>query len=254
MEYIGDSRTGLKRTVNEDRIIYLVSGEVGLFAVADGMGGHTDGDKASEAIAEALEAWWHLSEKDRESGDFLNLKSSLTSCIESVNQFIYRTYNQGTVCGATLSILLIQGNYYAIFHVGDSRVYALEKRKLSQLTTDEVWENDMRTKKRYTLKEIRQSDKRGKLINAIGTVAETMLTIKTDELRGDTLFLLCSDGCYKMMRPHDLIKTLRKVAKGATLDWGIETLMDKVYEAGAKDNVSILLIKTSRSQSGYSDI
>ena len=109
---------------------------------------------------------------------------------------------------------------------------------------DEVWENDIMTKKKFTEREIASSAKRGKLINAVGTTSELSISIKTDCLNEDALFLLCSDGLYKMARPREILKVFKKINKGASVRAGIDALMNSVYDAGARDNVSIILVKT----------
>lgn len=246
MKFIGDTKTGLVRSINQDSILLLSKGPVSLFVVADGMGGHTDGEKASHSITDCLKEWWKHIEADRYEKDFFKLVAAVRSCIEQVNKSIYDAYNDSSICGSTVSILLIFNEQYAVFHVGDSRIYKFEKRKLCQITMDEVWENDIRTRKKFSAKEIISSNKRGKLINAIGTTPDLMMTIKTDCLSEETIFLLCSDGLYKMVKPSYLQKIIKKLRKGETLEWGLKELMNKVYSEGAKDNVSIILIRVGK--------
>lgn len=248
MEYAGDTRTGLIRAVNQDSILALSKGEVSLFVVADGMGGHVEGEKASRAITENLRIWWRNIEENRYEQDFFKLVTSVRNYIEQANTYIYEKYNNNAVCGSTVSALLLYKKNYAIFQVGDTRIYKLEKRKLNQLTMDEVWENDIMTKKKFTEREIISSAKRGKLINAVGTTPELSITIKTDCLNEDALFLLCSDGLYKMIKPREVLKVLKKMNKSASVREGIDALMNSVYHAGAKDNVSIILVKTGETE------
>lgn len=244
MEYAGDTRTGLIRAVNQDSILALSKGEVSLFVVADGMGGHVEGEKASRAITENLRIWWRNIEENRYEQDFFKLVTSVRNYIEQANTYIYEKYNNNAVCGSTVSALLLYKKNYAIFQVGDSRIYKLEKRRFSQLTVDEVWENDIMTKKKFSPQEILRSAKRGKLINAVGTTPELGITIKTDYLHEETIFLVCSDGLYKMIPPRGLVKVMKKISKGASVREGIDALMNGVYDAGAVDNVSMIIVKT----------
>ena len=246
MEYVGDSRVGLVRSINQDSILLCHQKEVALFVVADGMGGHLDGEKASKAITEGLQQWWEYIKPNLDRIDFFKMVDTVRNCIEEVNQSIYNEYQNGAICGSTVSILLIYKKQYAIFHVGDSRIYKFENKKLNQLTMDEVWENDIRTRKKFTFQETLKSNKRGKLINAVGTTAELMITIKTDELREDMVFFICSDGFYKMVSERYLAKILKKIHKGMPLNEGMEMLMNKVHQMGAKDNVSMIIINTGK--------
>ena len=246
MEYAGESKTGLVRSVNQDRILLLSHQELLLFVVADGMGGHSDGERASQAIIDRLQEWWQVIDKGQEIEDFFKLVEAIKREIEQVNWLLYNTYKDRDICGSTVSILLIYKQQYAIFHVGDSRIYKLEKRTLTQITIDEVWENDIRTRKKFSAYEIDRSHKRGKLINAIGTAPQLMMTIKTDCLKEDMVFFLCSDGFYKMVKQRYLCKILKALRKGFPLQWGIGQLMSKVYQSGAKDNVSIIIVRASK--------
>lgn len=243
MEYVGDSRTGLVRSINQDSILLLSNEHGALYVVADGMGGHLDGEKASKAITKALEDWWNYIVESPIEREFLQLVSSVRNCVEQVNSWLFNTYHKEAICGSTVSILLIYHQQYAIFHVGDSRIYSLKKGKLVQMTIDEVWENDIRTKKKFSIKEILNSSKRGKLVNAIGTEPALMMNIKTDYLSENTVFLLCSDGLYKMVPKRYITKMMRKIEKGSELTWVLNEMMKRVYLSGAKDNVSILLIR-----------
>lgn len=244
MEYAGDTRTGLIRTVNQDSILALSKGEISLFVVADGMGGHTEGEKASRAITESLRMWWRSIEEESYEPDFFKLVASVRNYIEQANTYIYEKYNNNAVCGSTVSALLLYQKNYAIFQVGDSRIYKLQKRRLSQLTVDEVWENDVMTKKKFSPEEIIRNGKRGKLVNAVGTTPEIGITIKTDYLDGESVFLVCSDGLYKMVSPRKLTKVMKRISKGTSVREGMETLMKDVYDAGAVDNVSMIIIST----------
>lgn len=243
MEYVGDSRTGLVRSINQDSILLLSNEHSALFVVADGMGGHLDGEKASKAITEALENWWNYIVESPVERDFLKLVTSVRNCVEQVNSWLYETYHKEAICGSTVSILLVYHRQYAIFHVGDSRIYSHKRNKLVQMTIDEVWENDIRTRKKFSIKEILSSSKRGKLVNAVGTESTLMMNIKTDYLSEDTIFLLCSDGFYKMVPKRYITRMMKKIEKGSQLSWALNEMMKRVYLSGAKDNVSILLIK-----------
>ncbi len=243
MEYAGETRVGLVRTVNQDHILALGQGEVGLFVVADGMGGHDDGEKASKIITEILRICWKHIEINHYEQDFFKVVASIKSYLEQANTYIYEWCNKDVVCGSTVSALLLYKKSYAIFHAGDSRIYRLEKRKLSQLTVDEVWENDIITKKKFTPSEIESSTKKGKLINAVGTTPQLNLTIKTDCYSEGTSFLLCSDGLYKMISPRRIERALKKINKGTSVQSSMELLMEEVHNAGARDNVSIIIVK-----------
>ena len=114
---------------------------------------------------------------------------------------------------------------------------------MRQLTIDEVWENQAGLRK-----EDRQNKNHpnyGKLVNAIGTKKATYYKTITDEMHQDNVFLLCSDGLYKYCEENYLKKCLRKCKKN-NMEPISQALMQKVYQNGARDNISEILIRYNK--------
>ena len=152
-----ESNTGPVRTVNEDS--WLIQGELGLFAVADGMGGHNAGEVASRLALDAL------------SG------------------FIGRM-------GTTLVSVLVHEKRVIVGHVGDSRVYRLTDGELSPVTQDDSWAAALRSQG-LTPAELAHHPMRHVLTNVVGARDQVNVHISEFPLVDGDAYLLCSDGLYE---------------------------------------------------------
>lgn len=241
IDYVGKCDIGSERKINQDLIAMFSTEEIGLFVVADGMGGHANGEKASLEIIQEMTRWWqHFSEK-RYEYDFQRMLLSIEQAIEKANAIIYQHYNNGEVCGSTVIVLFIYKGKYGIVYAGDSRCYIFEHGQLLQITIDEVWENQ--TGLNYWEKNNRHHPNRGKLINAVGIRPDIQCKIITNEIISNSVFLLCSDGLHKMCPEQYIKKCLKKCKFKKNIKLVLDKLINKVYQNGAKDNISILLVR-----------
>ena len=239
----GVSSCGAVRTVNQDRIGMLCEENKGLFFVADGMGGHRDGSLASDAILTQLSSWWTVQKAQREEQSFTDAVESVKQELSRINHHIWYTYNQGQVCGSTVVILYIQNNKYAVISAGDSRIYHLKKKKIHQLTIDDVWENQPDVQNRFSPENIAKSPNRGKLVRAIGVRQTVGIRLFTDEISKKESFLLCSDGLYRACSEEFMQRELLSVKNDKSLNKALQSLEKQVYWNGAPDNVSVILVK-----------
>lgn len=243
VEYCGVSDKGEKRDVNQDAIFMDARENMALFAVADGMGGYQHGEAASGAIVAEMRKWWEelSGEGGREAFD--EMAYMLKQRLELANRIIYEKYNASGICGSTVVVLFIYGRNYCIYSSGDSRIYYLSGWIWKQLTVDDVWENQPEISSGYSKGELKQHVNYGKLLHAIGISESMAVNGKTDLLKSGDCFLLCSDGLYKMCREKDMKKTVRDYKSGKDGQKLLEQLLQKVYENGARDNVSIVMVR-----------
>lgn len=243
LEAAGKSDIGLKREINQDAFCSFYNGEAGLFAVADGMGGHTDGEKASRIVMEELGRWWHSFTPESYGFAFRKMLGAIEQAIEYANHCIYTEYNRGEICGTTVTVLFIYRDSYAVMYAGDSRCYLSYGRKWKQITVDEVWENQPGIEKKECM--MKSHPNRGKLVNAIGIRENSYCRVVTDILRPDTVFLICSDGLHKFCADRYIKSCIRKVRNGKNAEWAVDELVREVYANGAGDNVSAVVVKCS---------
>ncbi|MBP5330502.1 MAG: serine/threonine-protein phosphatase [Lachnospiraceae bacterium] len=233
---------GLVRENNQDSVFADVKGRNGIFCVADGMGGYEKGEVASGIIVQKVEEAWKSFFETENKKNFRDLFNAVSTAIKTANRDIYENYNKDAVCGSTVVVLLIFGNDYGVLSAGDSRLYSYQKDTVKQVTEDDVWEN-LPEQKGKDIRELRSSSKYGKLTNAVGTMRDVRINYQMGKIKGSATYLLCSDGLYKMCSAQELARNLTEHWKDpAILN---EILQEKVYMAGAKDNLSIITVNVS---------
>lgn len=241
VEFNGVCDKGLKRQINQDRLYMKAKENTVLFAIADGMGGHSHGEKASGQIISELRKWYEAFEEKSFSGLFNSMVFSLRCVLEQVNKDIYNMYGGKTVCGSTVVVMFVYCEQYVILWSGDSRAYMQRGWKYKMLTVDDVWENQIEIRKVLTKKQIKDNINYGKLINAIGTSENARINIKTDILKKGSHFLLCSDGLHKMCSEKEIRKMMEGYQGNRMGDRQMQEYLKCVYAQGAKDNVSFIL-------------
>lgn len=242
MKYVALSEKGKVRKINQDSIFAASGKNVGLFIVADGMGGHSQGEKASQLIVRRMSEWWETFQKEKNNSSFMQIMNSLKKTAKEVNEEIYQVYNKEDICGSTMVLLFICKNAYGIISAGDSRIYLYHRWKFRQMTIDEVWENQPAL---TPLERKNNWDRcHGRLYNAVGIRKEMQFHIVTDQWKTGMIFLICSDGLYKYCQEKFLIKCMRKARVNWNLQISVDALLSKVYEQDAEDNISLILVKT----------
>lgn len=236
----GKSDIGKVRKINQDAFGIFQKEDAGLFAVADGMGGYVDGEKASQAVVAELSNWWDSFLPAKFGNEFQRMMTAIEQVIQYANGIIYKQYNQNGICGTTATVLLIYKNYYGIVHAGDSRCYLAQGNKWNLLTVDEVWENQSHISARERM--MQNHPDRGKLVNAIGVGEHVRCRIVTDAVPVDAVFVLCTDGVYKFCEDRILKKCARKCKDKHAMEQELERLTDTVYKNGAKDNMTIITV------------
>lgn len=244
IRYSGICDIGLKRDVNQDSIVtyFKENDNIGLFVVADGMGGYSEGERASQAITSELLQWIEHFSTNVYGDNFSKMMEDLENKLEDINREIFFKYNQEQICGSTCILLFIYKKYYGIINIGDSRIYKKEGWKVRSLMKDDVWENSPEVQESMSEKEIINHHNYGKLLQSVGTKETLMLTSKTDELKQGDTFLLCSDGLYKMCSEKKLARILQFVSE-SKVEECVNKMLSACYKAGAGDNVSIIVVK-----------
>lgn len=241
MEFAGKSDIGLKREINQDAICAFQKDGAGLFAVADGMGGHRDGEKASRKVIEVLSDWWNLFSPVLYKFDFRKMMSSIGQAIEYANKRIYGEWGREGICGTTVTVLFLYGNFYGVLYAGDSRCYLGYGKRWEQITVDEVWENQPGLSEQD--RRMKNHPNRGMLSNAVGVRENIQYRVITDYALSGAVFVLCTDGLYKFC-PDKVIRNYARQGKGGKeIKKAVEELMARVYGNGAGDNVSIVIVK-----------
>lgn len=227
------SHTGKVRSNNQD------SGYAGsnLFIVADGMGGHAGGDVASSlAIAE-------LADLDRPFESPAAAERALGDAITHTARVLIDTVGvrpELAGMGTTVSALVMVDDYAVIAHIGDSRVYLYRDGALTQITTDHTFVQRLVDSGRITPEEARYHPRRSVLMRVLGDMSPNpeVDTFVMPTQPGDR-WLLCSDGLCGVVADTQTAKALGVgLAPGRTAD----TLLKLALDAGAPDNVTIVIV------------
>lgn len=222
---------GKCRLENQDSLCAQSGDGWGLFVVADGMGGHSDGLRASRKITEIFKKWVLDSSAGFGNHDISYFFSELRRQMEKANDEILQATEDGEICGSTAVVLLIVHDSYALMSIGDSRCYELQrklgKKRLVQMTCDEICRTP--------------GKKYGKLMNAVGTRQPLRCSISSGKIKKRHLFFLCTDGVYKFCDEQELTDIFKHNIDGK-LETAVRKIIDLTYQNGAKDNFSAIIV------------
>ncbi len=222
-----------------------------LFVVADGMGGHTNGQEASQlAIASLVESVYASLRSKQMTPD--TLLPLLVEGVQQANQVVYRrNQERGTTMGTTMTTTLVSGTTAYVANVGDSRTYRYRPSSgLSQITRDHSLVAALVQAGVIKPDDIYTHPRRNQIYRSLGekpTVeVDTFVVPLTD---GDTL-LLCSDGLWEMV--HD--PQIASIVTNAQVD--PSTMANRLVQAalagGGADNVSVIVVRVRKTQDGLS--
>ena len=232
-ESAANTNVGMVRKVNEDSI--LSKPEIGVWAVADGMGGYERGDVASKMIVQNLDL---LNDDPALANIVDSVEDSLISANEQILEYAEVMLDNG-ILGSTIVTLIIRGSVGVCFWVGDSRLYRYRKGELKQLSRDHSRVEELIQQGRLTPEEAENHPESNVITRAVGVDSDFCVDINVFNVHiGDT-FLLCSDGLYNMLSSDDIIEHMQT----QNIDEMVESLVESACDNGAPDNVSTIVIK-----------
>jgi serine/threonine protein phosphatase PrpC/CRP-like cAMP-binding protein len=251
------TNVGRVRDHNEDA--FLVDEQLGLFAVADGMGGHAAGEVASKLALETVHRVVSAGlgriravsndEASREARrDVLRLLEEAAQAACAAVHEAGTADEQKRGMGTTLCALVTTQGHGFIVHVGDSRVYLVRGDKTHQLTQDHSLQNELLKRGKLTPDQIAQVKQKNALTRAIGVYASVDVdTLDFDILPGDRL-LLCSDGLYSYLRKGEL----NSIFEGAP-DQAAQRLITLANQRGGHDNITAVVLATGDADPSEKD-
>lgn len=221
--------TGLKRTANEDSVLDASP----VFVVADGMGGHEAGDRASAAVVAAFEP---LRGRAVEIDDVRDALSRAAAVVEDIAAE-HRRGAGSTVTGVAL--LEHEGApHWLVFNVGDSRVYRHHGNELTQLTIDHSLGQELVDAGELRAEDLASFSQRNVITRAIGAPDSTADSWLLPVVDGERL-LLCSDGLSGEVSDEAIRATLTMNGRPET---AATALVRRALQAGGRDNVSVIVI------------
>ena len=235
-ESAAESHAGKVRAVNEDAV--LNRRDLGLWAVADGMGGHVAGAEASRLVVETLES-------TSPSNDLQVFSSHIKDALHKANHsLVEKGVEEGNrISGSTAAVFLSVANKAAVVWVGDSRIYRYRQGQLSQLSRDHSQLEEWIAKGLVDSKDAKNHSYSNIITRAIGAEKQLEPDEKVLEVEPGDKYLICSDGLYNEVTDDELSRLL------ATdhCTFAAKQLLELALDRGARDNVS-LVIAHARSE------
>lgn len=229
----GLSVVGMRRKLNEDAI--LVRPEAGMWAVADGMGGHSAGDVASRALVDGLAK---LSPVD----DLEYYSEQVAACLHGVNRDLLhqaKSRGNGHIIGSTIVVLLISGRQFHYLWAGDSRLYRYRQGELQQLTSDHSLYNESISLGLNPLDGSLEQGRGNVITRAVGADQQLQLDCGEGEVAEGDLFILCSDGLDKELTGADIALFCKEASVAEITD----KLVREAETRGGRDNISVVVVK-----------
>jgi serine/threonine protein phosphatase Stp1 len=228
------SHVGMVRQINEDAFLELTQN--GLWAVADGMGGHAAGDYVASLIVDSLRS-------TAASDSLATYSSALHDALIQVNTAVREeTRRRGlSLMGSTVVALAVQGNHGVCLWVGDSRLYRLRDGQLQRISHDHSYVQELQDSGLLSESEARVHPRANIVTRAIGV--EDSLDVAMTEfeiLPGDT-WLLCSDGLNKTAEDHEIGDVLGHADPMQV----VRSLVHLGLTRGAPDNITAIVVKAS---------
>lgn len=231
----GKSDVGLRRSNNEDS--FVLKPELGLFAVADGMGGAASGEVASRIFCDtALEVFSGIRQQSE-----ADTVESIQKTFQLSHEKILSSSQQNPVhkgMGCTAEMAGFCNNNYVIGHVGDSRTYLYRQGQLRQVTRDHSLVQEQIDQGLISKIEARTHSMKHVILRAVGTSESLALDIIKGKIIPGDIFLLCSDGLSDMVEDDVIQQTL---ASSLNLEKKAGQLIDSAKSAGGYDNITVLL-------------
>ena len=243
---------GKVRTHNEDTLL-VFSGELGgldtmpnfgLFVVADGMGGHSHGERASGLAARTVARVvlervlpFLLADPRADGGDRPLLRELMEEAVQAANSTVHAGVPES---GTTLTCALIIGEQAVISHVGDSRAYIVGQDDFEQVTRDHSLVQRLQELGQLSAAEAAVHPQRSVLYRAVGQGEALEVDVDSRRLAPGAMLLLCSDGMWGLVPDKQILQTVRE---SHSLQAAAETLVAAANAAGGPDNISVVIVQ-----------
>lgn len=250
IQYYALSDIGLRRKRNEDAYVVYASpefmsqgnGRGWLFAVADGIGGHTCGDRASRIACDLLKDYFSNNHTALPQNHHL---LEIERFVRSIDRQIKQAASEDPECedmGTTLSAMVLAENFAYLAHVGDSRIYRYRNRQLDQLTKDNTFVQEMIDEGELTKDEAVHHPLRNMLTRALGTPEPLEgIEVASVSIADGDCFLLSSDGLHGLVPRKTIEDTLKHSAHPRPT---AQKLLQAALTNGGKDNITLIVIHT----------
>jgi len=237
------THTGMVRELNEDS--YISRDDVGLWAVADGMGGHEAGDLASQTVTRMLESV-------NGDGGIDGMLAQTRDALEDANAELIGMDDQfesDRVPGTTVAVLLISGGEGAVAWAGDSRIYRCRDGKAEQITRDHSHVQELIDQNLIDAEGAASHPMANVITRAVGIERPLDLETHRFDVRPGDRYLLCSDGLSRLVS----LREIRELLDASTLEEAVQTLLHTALVRGAPDNVTVVSVDYAGAEAKDAD-
>lgn len=237
----GATDIGQKRKTNQDSIC-LEHAHL-FFAVADGMGGHSGGDIASQLSVQVMSDYLKAHPTE-------DPQSYMKEMFLEVNRAILNKASENPELqgmGTTLSAIQFNGPQLVIGNVGDSRVYMINHKHIFQLTRDHSFVQEKLNMGIYTRMEALKDPQKNVLVRSVGFEEELLVDIFNYRICKNDIFLICSDGLHGKVSDSDILHLVHQgipnpaQAKIEDVEKTVKELVQLANQNGGQDNISVIL-------------
>lgn len=226
---------GRVRKNNEDS--FCAQPQRGVWAVADGMGGHENGEWASAEIAQAIEAL-------PDTASFEDGCQAIAGAIHDANGRIWAEAQlRGIQMGSTVVALMVRDQHFAVLWVGDSRAYLLRHGTLYQLSRDHSQVQEMIDRGLLEPDAAESHPMSHVLARAVGVMESVEVDVIADELEAGDVFLLCSDGLTGRVADGEIAELLG----AGDITGATDRLVELTLDRGAPDNVTVITVSVDET-------
>ncbi len=233
--YISSALTSVGKVRKHNEDAFLCQPEQAHWAVADGMGGHSAGDVASQSIVEALQ----LFEQQPHLSDSVDLLEDLL--LQTNQKLLDLAGGEQKIIGSTIAGLLLLTDYYLLYWCGDSRIYLYRNGVLVQESVDHTYTQGLVAQGRLTPEEAQVHPERNVITRAVGAADALYIDMDIRNLQAGDRFLICSDGLDKELSDTDIAAFMAQ--RHIPLEQLTQAMMDCCLERGGRDNITLILIE-----------
>ncbi len=241
MKIYAKTDIGMQRKMNQDAYCISKEEEYALCVLADGMGGYTGGEIASNLAAMSVDKY--IKENFIKYKDYNReeLQELIKKAIEYANFTVYekaKHEEELEQMGTTLEVCLIYNNRAFIGHIGDSRIYRIRQDIMRKITVDHSYVQKLVKEGKITKEEAENHPKKNMLMKALGCELKIEPDVTVKGFQEGDIILICSDGLTNMIPEQEIYNIIKENYEHAA-----ENLIKRANELGGNDNITIILIK-----------
>ena len=251
IEARGITDVGQRRDHNEDA--FLVEERLGLFVVADGMGGHAGGGTASQLAVETIRsAVAHAREHEPErfgstGADDTRVPDLLRDAVEEACEVIFRTAQADpdlSGMGTTVTAVLVDGATAFVAHVGDSRCYLLREGRIYQVSEDHSLVNEQLKAGAISADEARTSRFKNIITRSVGFEQQVVVDLMGLDLEPSDALVVCCDGLSNLVDDPEILS----IVSESPIDLAPGRLVALANDRGGDDNITVIVVRTTKAK------